>query len=35
MSSARPACVKHSVATLKRLPGGPATCRQCVSRLAN
>ena len=29
MSSARPACVKHSVATLKRMPSGPATCRQC------
>jgi hemerythrin-like domain-containing protein len=35
MSSARPACVKHSVATLERLSGGPAACRQCVSRLAN
>ncbi len=35
MSSARPACIKHSVATLKRLPDGPATCSQCVSRLAN
>ena len=35
MSSARPACVKHSVATLKRLPDGPPTCSQCVSRLAN
>jgi hemerythrin-like domain-containing protein len=32
MSSARPACVKHSVATLKRMPSGPATCRQCASR---
>ena len=32
MSSARPACVKHSVATLKRMHSGPATCRQCASR---
>ena len=32
MSSARPPCVKHSVATLKRMPSGPATCRQCASR---
>jgi hemerythrin HHE cation binding domain-containing protein len=32
MSSARPACVEHSVATLKRMPSGPATCRQCASR---
>jgi hemerythrin-like domain-containing protein len=32
MSSARPACVKHSVVTLKRMPSGPATCRQCASR---
>jgi hemerythrin-like domain-containing protein len=37
MSSARPACVKHSVVTLKRMASGPATCRQCASRarLAN
>jgi hemerythrin-like domain-containing protein len=37
MSSARPACVKHSVATLKRLRSGPATCSHCASRtrLAN
>jgi hemerythrin-like domain-containing protein len=32
MSSGRPACVKHSVATLKRMHSGSATCRQCASR---
>jgi hemerythrin-like domain-containing protein len=32
MSSARPACVKHSVVTLKRRASGPATCGQCASR---
>ena len=37
MSSARPACVKHSVASLKRMRSGPATCSRCTSRarLAN
>jgi len=35
MSSARPACIKHSVATLERLPSGPAACGQCASRLAH
>jgi hemerythrin-like domain-containing protein len=33
MSSDRPACVKHSVATLRRMRNGPTTCRQCDSRL--
>jgi hemerythrin-like domain-containing protein len=32
MSSARPACMKHSVAELRRMSGGPTTCRQCASR---
>jgi hemerythrin-like domain-containing protein len=32
MSSARPACMKHSVAELRRISGGPTTCRQCASR---
>ena len=31
MSSARPACVKHSVAALKRMPSGLAACGQCAS----
>jgi hemerythrin-like domain-containing protein len=35
MSSARPACVKHSVATLERMPSGPAACRHCTSRAIN
>jgi hemerythrin-like domain-containing protein len=32
MSSARPACMQHSVAELRRISGGPTTCRQCASR---
>src|SRR5205823_4162007 len=35
MSSARPACIDHSVATLERLPIGLVAGRQCVSRLAH
>jgi hemerythrin-like domain-containing protein len=32
MSSARPACVKHSVAELQRVSSGPVACRRCPSR---
>jgi len=28
MSSARPACVEHSVAELQRVSSGPAACRR-------
>jgi hypothetical protein len=32
MQSARPACVRHSVATLKRIRSGPAACKGCAAR---
>lgn len=32
MASGRPACVRHSVAALRRMPGGSAACAQCDAR---